>query len=294
MKWQHILLLFLATFLFSFNLPIGKLILQNTSPLMMQTLKSMTSAIFIAPFLRKLPRRSLVDAFVMALLLFSVCHSLSSMAIKSSSNLNLMAFINMLESPLAAIFGLILLAEQLSKGKIIGLILAILALWIACRPQFASESQAMALMLLSILCGALGKLLLRKRVLKECPTQFMLWAFFFSSLQFAGGAFLFDDFVLPRTFGIYVGTASMGLTGLIYFVIWSHLQKAYSLSRLSPFSLLTLFTLPGANYLVLDQKMSGNDVFACVILFVSLCFLINTANSKKQVSYSTRPSRQPS
>jgi len=172
--WILILIFNLAV---AMTLPFSKKALAHFEPFTMQGIKCLIILLFVAPFLVRLRKKEMVGILKTSIFLFTGCYSLGAMAIQMIENQNAVGFVNMMEAPVAAIFGILLLKEIPSIKLLISLGLCLIGAAVVSSPSLEIEFIGFIFLACSIIMGGLGQVFLKKSVDTVSPRQAILWCY---------------------------------------------------------------------------------------------------------------------
>lgn len=271
MKAVDWILIFIFNFAVAMTLPFSKKALAHFEPFTMQGIKCLIILLFVSPFLVKLRKREMAGILKTSIFLFTGCYSLGAMAIQIIENQNAVGFVNMMEAPIAAILGIILLKEIPSIKLLFSLGLCLTGAAVVSTPSGGMEFIGFVFLACSIIFGGLGQVYLKKSVDSVPPRQAILWCYVFSVPQF----FLLSIFEENKKF-IYVDLidiAIVAIMSLLAMMSWSFLLKRHTVSMLQPFYFLTAVTIPLSNYVVLGQTLSSTDLLGAAFILLGVALI---------------------
>ena len=245
MQFRHLMVAFLCVSLWGLNLPLIKMIALEMPPLFSAALRLILMG-FGVFFIQK--PREIKKLLLLGTTLFALTLGPTTVAIKHV-DATVVAFLNELEVPLAAILGFFFLGESFGKRQIAGLLIAFFGVGlIVWSPEIASsELWAVALLLVSAFCYGFSAIYV-KFLKNTNAISLTLWCSLFAACELFLGSLFFEHAELSQMtvppIKICFALVGSSCTNLLAFFGWNYLLQLYKVNQVIPFAmLLPVFSL---------------------------------------------------
>jgi len=245
MQFKHLMMALFCVGLWGLNFPLIKMIALEMPPIFSAALRLglMGMGIF---FVQK--PREFRKLFLLGTTLFGITLGFTTVAIKYV-DATVVAFINELEVPLAAILGIFFLGESFGKKQFAGLILSFFGVGIILWSPEVSSSELWAIGLLLVSAVSYGFSAIYVKFLKHTDAiSLTLWCAFFAACELFLGSFLFEraeilQMTIP-SLKIWSALLWSSCANFIAFFLWNRLLQLYRVNQVVPFAmLLPVFSL---------------------------------------------------
>jgi O-acetylserine/cysteine efflux transporter len=292
MQNRHLILAVLVTALWGFNFPITKLGLANLDPLLLTGLRFTLAALPWVFFIRR-PQVAMGWLVAYGVIFGVAMWALINLGIKLGVAPGTAALLIQFSAFFTLGWGVLLFGERLSRGQVLGLVLA--ALGLLCILQGSTgqgTTLGYGLLLISALSWSLGNVIIKRSGVREI-FAFVVWSSLFAPLPLFGLTWLshgsapfvnlasgLDQRTLwSLAFQVY------GATHFCYWG-WNLLLREYPVSRVAPLSLLIpVFGVLGS-MLLLGHRVDAREALAMVLILSALA--VGLVKGRRQVPCATR------
>lgn len=274
----HIAAALLVTVLWGGNFIAAKFGLLHFPPIFLTMLRFSLTAMLLLPFV-KLPTREQMISIAMMSVLNSLHFSLPYIAMAKGLSIASTAITTQLGVPFSCLVGAILLNDKLGRWRTLGMVVAFGGMFIVFgAPEIESHEVAWLYALCAAFFWGTANVAI-KHVKTASMMQMLGWASFFTAPQLLVVSALME----PSGWELISTTPTSAMIGLVYTVLcstlvayglWNYLLRAYPVSQVAPFSLLTPILGAAFGQLFFQESLSPEVLLGGAIVIAGVAIIV--------------------
>jgi len=287
MSLQQILLALIVPITWGLGFTLAKIGLEQFSPLLIMSMRFGIAGLILVWFTQP-PWGRMREIFMVALIGSTIQYGLTFNGLRGV-DASTAAILVQLEGPILALFGAFLFKERLGIARIIGMILALLGVFIIVgEPRLEDSLDSALLLIAGSSVWAVAQLMI-SRLKGLSAITILAWVAVMATPQMLIGSLILEEGQWQAMMTAdWVDWSIVLYLALIMTVIgysvWYHLLSSVDVSKISPFLMLLPVTSIIAGVTLLDEELTASMIIGGLMIMTGVgASLINWQWKKEQI-----------